>query len=383
VTDLAPPPETENLLPALQHHPRARGMLFLRVGVVCLTVAAIVSGAVAGYAYVFGDSGTSSGVDGNFASSLRQAATTTTTEPPTTTTLPKPTTTTLPKPKQPPMLALPPVPGGSMGVGAEGPEVQMYELRLKQLRFDPGPVDGSFDEETEYAVEAVQKLFGGERHGRIDEGVRFALATFRWPKSVVQQPEPDRTEIDLDRQVLFVYRNNEIVLISTTSTGNGEHFCGGDDGCQYAVTPPGKFAFDWHHRGWRDGSLGELYNPYYFNGGIAVHGYTSVPTEPASHGCARIPMHVAEYFPDLVFRGMPVYVLGTAAPQTGGGVGSAEAAAPPPPPPPPPTTAPAPVTVATAPPSTTPPKPSTPKPSAPPSTTPPPSGNPAPPSSAP
>jgi lipoprotein-anchoring transpeptidase ErfK/SrfK len=26
----------------------------------------------------------------------------------------------------------------------------------------------------------------------------------------------------------------------------------------------------------------------YFNGGIAVHGYTSVPTYPASHGCVRV-----------------------------------------------------------------------------------------------
>jgi peptidoglycan hydrolase-like protein with peptidoglycan-binding domain len=335
--------------------------LLLRIVVVALAVGLVGAGAVGGYAYVFGGSGTSgTGVDGRFASELRDAATTTT-QKPTTTTLPKPTTTTLPKPKQPPMLALPPVPGGSVGVGARGPEVQMYELRLRQLRFDPGPIDGYFDEDTEYAIEAVQKMFGGERHGRIDEGVRFALSTFRWPKSPVQKGEPDRVEIDLDRQVLTLYRNNEVALISTTSTGNGEHFCGGDDGCQYAVTPPGKFAFDWHYNGWRDGSLGHLYNPYYFNGGIAVHGYSSVPVYPASHGCARIPMHIAEYFPDMVFKGMPVYVLGAPAPQGGG---SSESAAPPPPPPPPPPTPAPPVTAATVPPTSTP-KPTTPPPSPP------------------
>jgi hypothetical protein len=366
VTDLEPPPETDETdhLPfLLQVRPRRRAMVLVRIGVVMLVVVVGALGAVSAYGYVFGSNGSGSGGDGDFATALQRA--TTTTAPPTTTTLPKPTTTTLPKPKDPPILALPPLPGGSLGEGASGPEVQVYELRLKQLKFDPGEVDGYFDDDTEYAVVAVQKLFGGERTGRIDEGVRFALSTFRWPKTVVQKPEPDRTEIDLDRQVLTVYRNNQVVLITTTSTGSGEHFCGGDDGCQYAVTPAGKYAFDWHHRGWRDGSLGELYNPYYFNGGIAVHGYTSVPNVPASHGCARIPMHVAEYFPDLVFKHMPVYVLGTPAAPHDGGSSDAVSPAPPPPPPPPPPTAP-PVTAGTVPPTTAPPK------TAPPTTRPPP-----------
>ncbi|MDP8987655.1 MAG: L,D-transpeptidase family protein, partial [Actinomycetota bacterium] len=56
--------------------------------------------------------------------------------------------------------------------------------------------------------------------------------------------------------------------------------------------------------------LGKLYNPVYFTGsGIAIHGSTSVPTYPASHGCVRIPMHIAEYFPSLVQKGDAVYVL--------------------------------------------------------------------------
>ncbi|MDQ1521050.1 MAG: hypothetical protein QOI55_2123 [Actinomycetota bacterium] len=352
VSDLEPAPETENLLPTLQPAPRRRGLLLLRIGIVLTTVGVFVASAVGGYAYVFGGSGTKSGVDGRFASDLRRAATTTTTEPPTTTTAPRPTTTTLPKPKEPKILALPPIPNGSIGLGARSPEVMVYELRLKQLHFDPGPVDGYFDQDTQYAVQTVEKLFGGVRDGRIGAGVRFALSTFRWPKSPVQKPEPDRTEIDLDRQVLTLYRNNQVTLFTTTSTGNGHRFCGGDDGCQWAVTPPGRFTYQWHYNGWKDGPLGHLYNPYYFNGGIAVHGLASVPTYPASHGCARIPMHIAEYFPSLVAKGMPVYVLGTPAPQTGTAS----------PPPPPTTAAPPPVSAATVPPATTAktPKPTTP-----------------------
>ena len=37
--------------------------------------------------------------------------------------------------------------------------------------------------------------------------------------------------------------------------------------------------------GWDRGPLGSLYRPQYFNDGIAIHGYTSVPSTPASHGC--------------------------------------------------------------------------------------------------
>jgi lipoprotein-anchoring transpeptidase ErfK/SrfK len=77
-----------------------------------------------------------------------------------------------------------------------------------------------------------------------------------------------------------------------------------------AVTPAGSYRFTWRYSGWRTSDLGELYNPVYFHGGIAVHGAPSVPNYPASHGCVRIPMHIAEYFPSLVAKGDPVYVVG-------------------------------------------------------------------------
>ena len=59
----------------------------------------------------------------------------------------------------------------------------------------------------------------------------------------------------------------------------------------------------------RESKLGSMYNPVYFNYGIAVHGAILVPLEPASHGCVRIPMSVARYFPALVEYGDRVYVF--------------------------------------------------------------------------
>jgi len=46
--------------------------------------------------------------------------------------------------------------------------------------------------------------------------------------------------------------------------------------------------------GWDRGPLGSLYRPQYFNGGIAIHGYTSVPSTPASHGCCRVSLRAMD-----------------------------------------------------------------------------------------
>ena len=61
--------------------------------------------------------------------------------------------------------------------------------------------------------------------------------------------------------------------------------------------------------GWHTSSLGRLYNAQYFIGGYAIHGSLSVPEQPASHGCIRISMYSAEWFPSHAAKGMQVVVL--------------------------------------------------------------------------
>jgi peptidoglycan hydrolase-like protein with peptidoglycan-binding domain len=223
---------------------------------------------------------------------------------------------------------------------------------MAQLHLDPGPVDGVFDQKTQYAVVTVQKYYNQPRTGVIDAGVQQALASFEY-SAARPNSEADRVEIDLDRQVLTLFKAGQPVLLTTTSTGNGEHFCGGVDGCQYAITPTGHYHFYSLYRGWQKGKLGQMWNPYYFNGSIAVHGLESVPTYPASHGCSRIPMHIADYFYTLVHDGLSVFVVGTAEQAGNGYVGPVRNT---PAPPAPPTTAAALATTAptTAPAATTP-----------------------------
>jgi hypothetical protein len=271
-------------------------------------VAVIVLGVGAGAYALFNDSQNASGASAASDTSSpppthKRVATTTTAKPATT------TTTTIPPVVQPKDAVLPD-PGGGIAEGSRGPAVLAYEARMKELHFDPGTVDDYFDQNTWYAVVTVQKYFSLPRTGVINSAVDMVLSHFRYMPAEPNS-EPDRVEINLDTQVLTLYSNWQPELLTTTSTGSGEHFCGGVDGCQYAITPTGHFHFYSLYKGWQKGKLGTMFNPYYFNGSIAVHGLDSVPTYPASHGCARIPLHIADYFYTLVHNGESVFVVGT------------------------------------------------------------------------
>lgn len=242
-----------------------------------------------------------------------EVATTTTTLPPTTT-IP-PTTTTQPVGEPDPAPVTLPALDGQLRQGSSGDVVKAYEQRLADLRFDPGEVDGKFDAATTFAVQTLQKVMGFERTGRIGDEERTALNTFKWPKPLKPDGGAKRFEVDIDKQVGTLYVDNKIKLMTTVSTGASYYYCwvpktGGTRICEYADTPSGSYRFYTKYNGWQEGDLGRIYNPVYFNGGIAVHGYPQVPVQPASHGCVRIPMYVADYFPSLVSTGDPVYVIG-------------------------------------------------------------------------
>lgn len=223
--------------------------------------------------------------------------------PPTTTISSPPSTT------QPP-IALPSLPPQGLGAGDRGEHVRAVEARLAALHFDVGHVDDVFDDNTTFAVQAFQKLAGLGRDGRVSQGVVERLNAAQAPSPLVAGGGRTRVEIDLRRQVLFLYENDTLSRILPVSSGTGERFCVRGD-CGVAVTPAGAFRVDYWKPGWDESRLGRLYNPVYFNpkDGIAIHGFAEVPTEPASHGCVRIPMAAAEWFPAKVPKGTPVYVI--------------------------------------------------------------------------
>ena len=255
---------------------------------------------------LLGLAGCSSAGDGSLAGTEQArptadaAATTTTAQPPPDAADDEPTTST----------TAPPAPLPGLGRGDRGAHVAALEKKLSELHYFVGAVDDLYDQNTVYAVTAFQKVTGMERTGRATDDVVAAVErTTSAPPALVPAGGATRVEIDLGRQVLFLYEGGNLSTILPVSSGSGARFCS-EGWCRRAVTNPGSFAVYRQARGWEKSPLGSLYNPQYFDGGIAIHGATNVPASPASHGCVRIPMAAAEWFPSRVTKGTPVYVAG-------------------------------------------------------------------------
>ncbi|MGQ0680255.1 MAG: L,D-transpeptidase family protein [Actinomycetota bacterium] len=188
------------------------------------------------------------------------------------------------------------------------PDVLALEQRLSQLGYLVGKVDGTLDGATKHGITAFQKVEGLERTGRADGATLARLQSAVTPPPRFTSP-PDHFEVDIPRQVVLVVRGGRVSAIVPTSTGNNKLFTS-QGYTRRAVTPNGQFQINFKRNGWRDAPLGRLYRPAYFNGGIAFHGSTSIPTSPASHGCIRLPMAFADWFADNAPVGMTVYVYG-------------------------------------------------------------------------
>lgn len=192
-------------------------------------------------------------------------------------------------------------------------EVKELQQRLADLGYDIGPIDGLAGGRTYYTIMAFQKVEGLDRTGVDSPAVREALAKASRPKAMVPGGAANRVEIDLNRQVLFLWQGGALQRILSVSTGSGEHYCVDGD-CDTAITPTGSFRIGRKASGLEVSRLGELWDPMYFYGGIAIHGSPSIPAYPASHGCVRVPMYASASLNDQVPSGTMVYVVGDGPP---------------------------------------------------------------------
>ncbi len=156
------------------------------------------------------------------------------------------------------------------------PVVAAHQQTLTSLGYWLGPVDGVMGSNTAHAITAFQKVEGLNRTGLLDGDTVAMLAAASRPVS--RSSGSGRVlEIDRSRQVLLAVTDGRVDYIFDISTG-----------ATATPTPTGMFSVYREIDGIREAPLGTLYRPKYFNGGIALHGYTSVPTQPASHGCVRL-----------------------------------------------------------------------------------------------
>jgi N-acetylmuramoyl-L-alanine amidase len=163
----------------------------------------------------------------------------------------------------------------ALRLGSHGPAVMALKQRLSQLSYALPGIDSGFGYATYEAVLAFQKVHGLPRTGRV--GPDFWRLLFRSSAPRPRVGAGDYLEVDKSRQLLMEVRDGKVdrvIHVSTGATGN---------------TPVGTwrvyrevFGWDW-----------VLYHPMYFLRGFAIHGYPSVPPWPASHGCVRVPLWLA------------------------------------------------------------------------------------------
>lgn len=156
--------------------------------------------------------------------------------------------------------------------GSKGPHVLLLEQRLAELSYSPGPVDGVFDHRTRGAVIAFQKWEGLTRDG--------VMRSATWTRLMsASRPTPRQTdtgtwiEVSLPKQVFLYVQNGVVVRTLPTSTG-------------------ARYTYRWAPYTVLRKPIadGPRYRALYLVPGnvLAIHGYPSVPTYPASGGCVRL-----------------------------------------------------------------------------------------------
>jgi len=138
---------------------------------------------------------------------------------------------------------------------------------------------------------------------------------------------PPKIKINRDEQKAYFYKGGQLVGVSPISSGDSKH-----------ITPRGSFKITQKHKDhasslygvFRDTTTGEVIDddvdtrkkkaprgavyegapmPHFmrFNGGIGLHA-GHLPGYPASHGCVRMPAHMAKTFFEHAKLGTPVIV---------------------------------------------------------------------------
>ncbi len=163
-----------------------------------------------------------------------------------------------------------------VGPGSGGRAVRLLQGRLARLGYVVGR-RGRFDARTARAVLAFRKVTGIARTTTADRAVLGRLARGRGAFKVRYPAGGRHIEADLSRQVVaLIGAGGKVERIYPTSAGK-------------ASTPTVRGSFRIYRKDFGTNALG-MVNAAYFTGGYAIHGFASVPTYNASHGCLRVPV---------------------------------------------------------------------------------------------
>jgi hypothetical protein len=165
-----------------------------------------------------------------------------------------------------------------------------------------GDADGRLGPTTSTGILAFQKWERLNRTGLLDAATEARLKTAIRPLPVTQGMSGRRAETLLDRQVALLISANRVLRAIAVSTGKPS-----------TPTPPGNYrVYAKIPRRWSTPFREWLPWALPFVGGIAFHQFAIVPAYPASHGCVRQAVSVAQWTYNFAAVGMPVRVISRA-----------------------------------------------------------------------
>jgi L,D-transpeptidase catalytic domain len=173
-----------------------------------------------------------------------------------------------------------------------GRQTLYFNSLLRRAGYHMGDVTDRVDESTGLAVLAMRKVNDMERTETYDPRLYELLLKRKGGFEPVHRDDDRHVEVDLSRQVMALVdhgRATDVFHVSTGAFG----------------TPAGEFSF--YSRGPGYNAKGMYYSVYY-SGNYATHGYYSVPTYPASHGCVRNPEVYSIFIYDWIELGDKMYV---------------------------------------------------------------------------
>ena len=161
------------------------------------------------------------------------------------------------------------------GLGAAGVRVLLLQRALHRLRFAT-PVTGRFDALTANAVNAFRKTNRMGASGNASPGVYAMLLRGEGAFKLRYPRAGKHVEFDWSRQVVVLADHGRPYRVYHTSSG--------------APATPTVFGTYHFYQKTRGTNAKGMVDSSYFIRGYAIHGYVSVPSYPASHGCLRVPI---------------------------------------------------------------------------------------------
>jgi len=138
-------------------------------------------------------------------------------------------------------LSVAPVAADPSALGTQDAGTAQLQQALTEAGFYRGPVDGSFGAQTQQAIMAFRKEVGATRSFSWDDSLWGALNSYVKPWTPFRYGETDRVEVNLTRQVAYVFKNAALVAVLPVSSGNGEPYTNQFGSFSNAHTPTGNF----------------------------------------------------------------------------------------------------------------------------------------------